>query len=45
MDSLIIDEAPVIFLFYDESAVFYSKNISGFENNGLNMLNVSFNIE
>ena len=42
MDRIIIDEAPVIFLFYDESAVFYSKDIQGYSNNGLNLLNINF---
>jgi len=29
MDSILIDESPVIFLFYDQSANFYRKSISG----------------
>lgn len=40
MERLIIDEAPVIFLFYDESSVFINKNINGYVNNGLNILNL-----
>lgn len=40
MERLIIDEAPVIFLFYDESSVFINKNVNGFVNNGLNILNL-----
>lgn len=43
MDRIIVEEAPVVFLFYDESAVFYSKDIQGFRNNGLNLLNIDFN--
>ncbi len=45
MDSIIIEEAPVIFLFYDESAVFLSQTIEGYQNNGLNLLNVDFSMK
>lgn len=31
MDSLLIDEAPVIFLFYDQSSNFYSRSIEGMQ--------------
>ncbi len=41
MDKIIVDEAPVIFLFYDESSVFISNQLKGYTNNGLNMLNVN----
>ncbi|HPN69870.1 MAG TPA: ABC transporter substrate-binding protein [Saprospiraceae bacterium] len=41
MDKIIVDEAPVIFLFYDESSVFISNSLKGYTNNGLNMLNVN----
>ncbi|HMS70335.1 MAG TPA: hypothetical protein PKD18_19450, partial [Saprospiraceae bacterium] len=41
MDKIIVDEAPVIFLFYDESSVFISNLLKGYTNNGLNMLNVN----
>lgn len=40
MERIIIDEAPVIFLFYDESSVFINKSVNGFVNNGLNILNL-----
>ncbi len=40
MERLIIDEAPVIFLFYDETARFSQKSISGFSNNAINLLSV-----
>lgn len=41
MEKIIVEEAPVIFLFYDESSIFLNKNISGFQNNGLNILNLN----
>lgn len=40
MERILIEEAPVIFLFYDETAVFTTKNISGLSNNALNVLEV-----
>jgi len=40
MEQLIIDEAPVIFLFYDETARFSQKSISGYSNNAINLLSV-----
>ncbi len=40
MNRIIVDEAPVIFLFYDESALFTTKNIQGIETNALNLLQV-----
>lgn len=40
MDSILIEEAPVIFLFYDESAVMTGASVNGFEGNGINLLNV-----
>ncbi len=42
MDKIIIEESPVIFLFYDESSVFYNRRIQGFTNNGLNLWNTGF---
>jgi len=39
MNQLIVDDAPVIFLFYDETANFYSKNIFGMPTNAINFLN------
>ena len=35
-----VEEAPVVFLFYDESAVFTLKNIQKFERNAVNLLQV-----
>ena len=41
MDSILIQEAPVVFLFYDEKATFYSKRSSGISDNGLNVLDLT----
>jgi oligopeptide transport system substrate-binding protein len=38
MDKILIEEAPVIFLFYDESSRFALKNIEGMSRNALNMM-------
>ena len=38
MDSLIIDHAPIIPLYYDEVVRFTQKNISGFNPNAQNFL-------
>ncbi len=38
MDQILVDEAPVIFLFYDETAQFSGKNISGLSKNAFNLL-------
>lgn len=40
MDRLLIEEAPVIFLFYDESALFARKEIEGLSRNAINLLNL-----
>jgi peptide/nickel transport system substrate-binding protein len=40
MDRKIVEDAPVIFLFYDQSANFYSKRIAEIENNAINMLEI-----
>ena len=40
MDQIIIDEAPVIFLFYDETALFAQKNIEGLSVNAINLLSL-----
>ena len=40
MNRIVVEEAPVIFLFYDESALFTTKNISEVETNALNLLQV-----
>jgi len=38
MDSLIIDEAPVVPLFYDRVVRFYSADLTGMEGNAMNLL-------
>lgn len=38
MDQLVMDEAPVVILFYDEFINLYQNNISGFSNNAQNLL-------
>ena len=38
MDRIIVEEAPVIFLFYDVTTKFVRNNISGISDNGLNLL-------
>ena len=40
MDSLIVEEAPVIFLFYDEKAQFTSSRVQNMSNNAVNMLDL-----
>ncbi|WP_124980874.1 ABC transporter substrate-binding protein [Nonlabens xiamenensis] len=41
MDSLIIAEAPIIPLYYDQSVRFISKNVKGLESNPVNMLDLT----
>ena len=38
IDQIIIDEAVVVPLYYDQVIRFYQKNLSGLENNSMNML-------
>jgi len=38
MDRLLIEEAPVIFLFYDQTALFAAKSIRGISRNAINLL-------
>ena len=38
MDAIIMDDVPVIPLFYDEVVHFLHKNVKGWESNGLNMI-------
>lgn len=45
MDRIIIEEAPVIFLFYDESSIFYNNRIDSYRNNGLNIIQTNFVID
>ncbi len=40
MDSIVIDEAPVVFLFYDQVALLASKNVQNISSNALNLLQV-----
>ena len=40
MDRIIVEEAPVIFLFYDETALFAQKNIEGLSVNAINLLSL-----
>ncbi len=40
MDRILIEEAPVIFLFYDETALFVQKDIKGISKNAINLLDV-----
>ncbi len=41
MDSLIIEESPVVFLFYDETALFVNNRVEGLSKNALNLLDVT----
>ena len=38
MDRILVEEAPVIFLFYDEASRFYSPDLNNVSSNGLNLL-------
>jgi oligopeptide transport system substrate-binding protein len=40
MDRILIEEAPVLFLFYDETAVFFRKSITGMPQNAINLLSL-----
>ncbi|MBC8464120.1 MAG: ABC transporter substrate-binding protein, partial [Bacteroidetes bacterium] len=40
MDQIILDEAAIVPLYYDQVLRFVQPNISGFESNGMNMLNL-----
>lgn len=40
LDQMVVHNAPVIFLFYDEAAIFVDKAVTGFEPNALNLLSV-----
>jgi len=41
MDRILIEDAPVIFLFYDETSLFSQKNINGISGNAVNLLMVN----
>lgn len=38
MDRILVEEAPVVFLFYDEASRFYNPNLKNVSKNGLNLL-------
>lgn len=40
MDRILIEEAPVIFLFYDETALFAAKEVRGLSKNAINLLSL-----
>ncbi|MEM9916932.1 MAG: ABC transporter substrate-binding protein [Bacteroidota bacterium] len=40
MDRILVEEAPVIFLFYDETALFARREIEGLSRNAINLLSV-----
>jgi ABC-type transport system substrate-binding protein len=40
MDRIIVEEAPVIFLFYDETAVFTTSRVKGLKPNAVNLLDL-----
>ncbi len=40
MDQLIMDDSPVVVLYYDKVVRLYSNNISGLGKNGMNLLNI-----
>ncbi len=40
METILIEEAPVIFLFYDETSMFSRKNISGISKNAIKLLDL-----
>ena len=41
MDRMLIEDAPVIFLFYDETALFSQKSVTGVSGNAVNLLMVN----
>ncbi len=42
MEKILVEEAPVVFLFYDEVASFTPKNISGLGKNAINLLTLKY---
>jgi len=40
MDKIIIEEAPVVFLYYDETALFANNRVSGLSKNAINLLSL-----
>jgi oligopeptide transport system substrate-binding protein len=41
MDSIIIEEAPIVPLYYDQSVRFISKEVLNLESNAVNMLDLT----
>ncbi|MEZ4964008.1 MAG: ABC transporter substrate-binding protein [Saprospiraceae bacterium] len=42
MENILIDDAPVVFLFYDETAQFARKNVEGLPRNAINLLSLKY---
>jgi peptide/nickel transport system substrate-binding protein len=40
MEQILVEEAPVIFLFYDETAQFANRRVSGLPRNAINLLSL-----
>lgn len=40
MEKILVEEAPVVFLFYDETAQFASRRVSGLSRNAINLLSL-----
>ncbi len=40
MDRILIEESPVVFLYYDETAIFASKDVQGLSKNAINLLSL-----
>ena len=40
MDQMLIDNAVIVPLYYDQVLRFYQKNLSGFESNAMNLLDL-----
>lgn len=42
MDNILLEEAPIIFLFYDEVSSFTPKNVQGLSKNAMNLLTLKY---
>jgi peptide/nickel transport system substrate-binding protein len=42
MDQIIIDQAAIVPLYYDRVLRFVNKDVTGFQGNAMNMLNLKF---
>jgi len=40
MDRIVVEEAPIVFLYYDETARFFRANVNGITDNAINLLSV-----